>query len=196
MKTPAERANNTAAYVTCHGGLVEGDKGCGVQPLAEREYLAQLERPNRGWHCPKCGNSAEYNDTESERVQGVYDELCDPVVVLADIPAPVLDEIGIERKRQQIVEGFTTEHDDEHVGGQLVWAAVCYAEAAAWDSTCRAFPATEEQRAAISPPEKWPWEPAAWMPKDQRRDLIRAVALLVAEIERLDRKAAREQVPA
>lgn len=38
----------------------------------------------------------------------------------------------------------------------------------------------------------WPFPPRSWKPKDRRRDLVRAAALLVAEIERLDREAARE----
>ena len=33
----------------------------------------------------------------------------------------------------------------------------------------------------------WPWNEAAWKPKDARRDLVRTAALIVAEIERLDR---------
>jgi hypothetical protein len=35
----------------------------------------------------------------------------------------------------------------------------------------------------------WPWHDDWWKPKDRRRDLIRAAALIVAEIERLDRAA-------
>ena len=37
------------------------------------------------------------------------------------------------------------------------------------------------------PPSYWPWEPRWWKPKNPRRDLVRAAALLIAEIERLDR---------
>jgi hypothetical protein len=37
----------------------------------------------------------------------------------------------------------------------------------------------------------WPWSVQWWKPKDRRRDLVRAGALIVAEIERLDRAAAR-----
>jgi hypothetical protein len=37
----------------------------------------------------------------------------------------------------------------------------------------------------------WPWEDKWWKPKDRRRDLVRAGALIVAEIERLDRLAAK-----
>jgi hypothetical protein len=36
-------------------------------------------------------------------------------------------------------------------------------------------------------PALWPWGAHWWKPKTGRRDLVRAAALLVAEIERLDR---------
>lgn len=46
--------------------------------------------------------------------------------------------------------------------------------------------------AAFAVPPMWPraWDLERWKPKDRRRDLIRAAALIVAEIERLDRAAA------
>jgi hypothetical protein len=37
------------------------------------------------------------------------------------------------------------------------------------------------------PPQQWPWLSKWWKPKDRRRDLVRAAALVIAEIERLDR---------
>jgi hypothetical protein len=37
------------------------------------------------------------------------------------------------------------------------------------------------------PPREWPWESTAWKPKGTRADLVRAGALILAEIERLDR---------
>jgi hypothetical protein len=39
--------------------------------------------------------------------------------------------------------------------------------------------------------EIWPWDRKWWKPKDRRRDLVRAGALILAEIERLDRAAAK-----
>lgn len=37
----------------------------------------------------------------------------------------------------------------------------------------------------------WPWSPEWWKPKDPRRDLIRGIALLIAEAERRDRQEAQ-----
>jgi hypothetical protein len=33
----------------------------------------------------------------------------------------------------------------------------------------------------------WPFERSAWKPKSPRSDMVKAAALIVAEIERLDR---------
>jgi len=35
----------------------------------------------------------------------------------------------------------------------------------------------------------WPWAEKWWKPKNERRDLVKAAALILAEIERLDRAA-------
>jgi hypothetical protein len=88
----------------------------------------------------------------------------------------VCNEIVAERERQIRDEGWTEEHDDDHDCGELADAAACY---------------------ALGKPDEviqklWPWESQWWKPKDRRRDLVRAGALIVAEIERLDRVDGRE----
>lgn len=87
----------------------------------------------------------------------------------------VIDEIAAERRRQIEEEDWTPEHDDEHRAGELADAAACYA------ADDGAHPNEGE------PPSGWPWGANWWKPKDRRHDLIRAGALIVAEIERLDR---------
>lgn len=47
--------------------------------------------------------------------------------------------------------------------------------------------ATEGRYLADDPLGFWPWDKSWWKPKGARRDLIRAAALIVAEIERIDR---------
>lgn len=88
----------------------------------------------------------------------------------------VINEILSERDRQIEEEGWTPEHDDEHDDGSLAKAAACYANPILPDP--EALP--------IGWPLSWDWE--WWKPKDRRRDLVRAAALIVAEIERLDRQ--------
>jgi len=96
----------------------------------------------------------------------------------------VIDEIAAERKRQISQEGWSFEHDDEHQRGELANAAACYAM-------------TPDRRSKVvrlnSALERmlfnhvWPWSGEWWRPKTRRHDLVRAGALIVAEIERLDR---------
>lgn len=86
-------------------------------------------------------------------------------------------EIGAERQRQIDEEGITLQNDDAYKGFELLRAAGAYIA----DSDSYPNPG--------QPPEIWPFDPAMWNPKDYRRDLIRAAALIVAEIERYDRLA-------
>ncbi len=99
----------------------------------------------------------------------------------------VIDEIKAERVRQQSSEGWTVEHDDEHGNGAMASAASAYACCAATQAWNPIYDPT------LVPCLGWPWGRAAWNPKDPRRNLVRAGALIVAEIERLDRKALAAQ---
>lgn len=94
----------------------------------------------------------------------------------AEAGQAVMEEIAVERRRQVEVEGWTLEHDDGHDMGQLAAAASCYA-------LYSTFP--DAIRKGLRP-NAWPWV-GTWHPKTGRCDLIRAGALIVAEIERLDR---------
>lgn len=94
-----------------------------------------------------------------------------------------LDDIAAERKRQIDVEGWGARHDDRS-GGDLAVAAACYALPAQRLSMMVDPYATEGVSLLSS---LWPWSHEWWKPKDRRRDLVRAGALIVAEIERIDR---------
>ncbi len=96
----------------------------------------------------------------------------------------VLEEIAAERRRQIEVEGWTPEHDDLHAKGEMAGAASCYA---LYRSHVPSVVVMGEDLIALL----WPWDASWWKPKDRRRDLIRAAALIVAEIERLDRAEGR-----
>lgn len=89
----------------------------------------------------------------------------------------VIEEIAAERRRQVEAEGWSTKHDDEHGNGELAAAGAAYAFSAS----------TEGRYLAADPLGFWPWDKSWWKPKGARRDLIRAAALIVAEIERIDR---------
>ena len=95
-----------------------------------------------------------------------------------------VDLIAAERRRQIEAEGWDTRHDDEHVDGEMAKAAALYASEA-W------MPLTESHR---NPPAGWPWEASAWKPTgDPVRDLVKAGALIAAEIDRLERERARQR---
>ena len=93
-----------------------------------------------------------------------------------------INDVIAERKRQIEEEGWTPEHDEGHTRFELAAAGACYAENAAihFDEN--------DYYELIEVPEGWPWEQWWWKPKDPRRDLVRAAALIIAEIDRIDRE--------
>ena len=97
-----------------------------------------------------------------------------------------IELIRAERERQQSVEGWTEKHDDEHDYQELAMAAAVYA-----------LPDPERKRPRIATTGNpslalylWPWSDTdlKTTPSDRVRELVKAGALIVAEIERLQRK--------
>ena len=104
-------------------------------------------------------------------------------VVRAGLSSAAVDVLA-ERHRQISAEGWTPEHDDEHRDGSIAMAAACYAARSGTALN------TIEYSAATSFTQKcWPWGDSAWKPSARRRNLVKAGALILAEIERLDRAA-------
>lgn len=93
---------------------------------------------------------------------------------------PAIAAIDAERRRQITEEGYTADHDDHHDFGELAAAASGYALKAS-------LPPQDHRFGPRMPPPYWPFADEWWKPVDRRRDLIRAGALIVAEIERIDR---------
>lgn len=104
-----------------------------------------------------------------------------------------LRDVAAERSRQVEAEGWTPEHDDEHNDGSMAAAAACYAMhsaiSAGIDSGRVERLADPVQAFDRFVPSYWPWAREWWKPRDKRRNLVKAAALLLAEIERLDRAA-------
>jgi hypothetical protein len=94
-----------------------------------------------------------------------------------------IEEIAAERERQKAVEGWTEAHDDAHRHAELALAAAAYAIPHFLRRLIISVDGTE----LLS--RLWPWDWNWWKSRDRRRDLVKAAALLVAEIERLDRAA-------
>lgn len=107
----------------------------------------------------------------------------------------ILHEIAVERERQVKGEGYSPERDDKYVYGDLAKAGATFA-----------FVATHRYRNEIVDLQKvpfdscvwkcgfgefvrnlWPWNQHNLKFKSPKEDLIKAAALIVAEIERLER---------
>ena len=139
-----------------------------------------------------CGVAGEFYPCKPDIFAVTYD----PVVYGGDTdPAPAAGaehawfsqaalDVTAERRRQIEVEGWGSVHDDGHTNFELAKAAVAYAQRAAMSDDVRA---SEEKYV----PSIWPWTRTWWKPKDRRADLVRAAALLIAEIERMDRAEGR-----
>jgi len=105
-----------------------------------------------------------------------------------------IDDIAAERRRQIEAEGWTPEHDDGNDLGELAFAAAAYAVNAANPNAQidikvgrrgEFFNGGWMGLARLCWPQQW--DHSWWKPSDRRRDLVKAGALIVAEIERLDR---------
>ena len=96
--------------------------------------------------------------------------------------------IAAERTRQIEDEKYSSRHDDQHNRGEMVGAAIQYASLV--------YTATSDPNHKLSTlpvPMFWPWEEKTWRPSDDIvRNLVKAGALIAAEIDRLQRAKAKE----
>lgn len=100
----------------------------------------------------------------------------------------VVMEIARERERQISVKGWTSEHDDAHTKGEIADAAAAYAVRAGGRDAVFAGLGRAPLLAQVNcgwvhlSSLLWPWSREWWKPSDPRRDLIKAAALIVAEL--------------
>lgn len=101
-------------------------------------------------------------------------ELADGVHELYTAPqlTPAAADVLAERHRQIAVKGWTPEHDDTYIDFELAAAAISY---------------LEPMEAENYWPADWPGD--SFKPSDYRRNLVKAAALLLAELERVDRQS-------
>ena len=93
-----------------------------------------------------------------------------------------IELIAEERQRQIEVEGWTKEHDAEHINDDLALAAVCYTI----PSELRHYSYCPLRKERV--PDFWPWDKKWWKPcpENRIRELVKAGALIAAEIDRLE----------
>jgi hypothetical protein len=200
----------------CHSLLTQALNEAGGHPAAFRtmtrlgatiDILASLATPNpcakifmHKWLDPKCvdrgcqslatsaqppaplgeltttgreGLNRALANAMADRGERIADNMWRERFGVAALTGATRDVLA-ERARQVNVEGWTPEHDDQHDDGEMARAATVYANPDIWDI----FGA-----GGIG----WPWEASWYKPTNRRRDLVKATALLLAEIERLDR---------
>jgi hypothetical protein len=88
---------------------------------------------------------------------------------------PAARDVFAERRRQVDQEGWTSTHDDKYRHCELARAAATYA-------LC-----SDPEQLMLCGARTWPWRLDWWKRSTYRRDLIKSGALILAEIERLDR---------
>lgn len=86
--------------------------------------------------------------------------------------------IATERQRQIEKEGWTPEHDDTHDSDELALAAAMYA-----------IPEGQRDYSGPYPDWPWPWPDDDFKPtpNNRVRELVKAGALIAAEIDRIQR---------
>jgi hypothetical protein len=119
-----------------------------------------------------------------------------------------IDDVIAEREHQKT--RWSVEHDDEHDDYSLALAAVCYATPvllyvrhdlanavqfrdpwpASWDDGHDKRYRIGER---VGNPGNYVADPATYLPAERRELLVKAAAMLVAEIERMDRRQERAQ---
>lgn len=132
------------------------------------------------------------------KVVPVYLAATQPAARGLDALTPAARDVLAERKRQIESEGWKTERDDVYDTGEMALAAACYA---AHSASCAAIKAphtvpgvfVRTRSAQDFVGEMWPWSDDWWKPSGHRRNLEKAGALVLAEIERIDRAALAAQ---
>lgn len=151
----------------------------------DRRIEEEIGRANREHHrgfMMACGHlkehaNAHYADAAEMEIEALRKRIAE--LEAREFNPAILDVIA-ERQRQKVVEGWTSEHDDQYGKSQLLWASSCYVL-----NTIQPFNRI---------PMDWPWAPEWWKPTGPRRDLVKAGALILAEIERIDRAAGIQSI--
>lgn len=132
--------------------------------LALLDELEKMQAQSSKW-CEAFHKAVSVGARYEERIAELEGDAFNPAIL----------DVVAERQRQQSVEGWTPEHDNAYQNSELADAAACYA--------------IHAHNQGFSTPAHWPWSPDWWKQSGARRDLVKAGALILAEIERIDRAA-------
>lgn len=178
------KALATAAAVNQYDSVALNNYGMAVPPATVLDLITEIER-HRLVNAEGCkpDSSILLSGLPGDGATSCHSldpaKGCKPDlnILTADTAA---QDVLAERRRQIQTEEYTTEQDDQYTLGQLADAASAYAF---WAYTCN----NQDFKVTTVPPS-WPWKPEDWKPTTQRTMLIKAGALILAEIERLDRQ--------
>ena len=174
----------------------------GNDPISQREFAEQMAAK-----CEECEKlkhdydqiSAELADAneqllkmqdEQESLQHLQQKLDDALAEnrqlherLRGVTATTGSYmIAMERERQVTVEGYDAEHDQCHSPMTLARAAVSY------------ILCNDENKRRVAKNTYWPWEDKYYKPRDMKRNLIRAGALVAAAIDLLQAEDVKSPV--
>lgn len=179
---PADHVEQPRAMVVPEGWLIE--IGFSVLDKPFRFVDSKSHTPTITVILPAC----EVDDSAAWELRDEVAARIGAMLAAAPTPEPASPQTSAardvlaERRRQVEAEGWTPEHDDEHVCDEIAALACFYAMPPAardWDAS-----STGHGRilAEAILPEYWVAQVG-----DRRRELVKAGDLVIAEIERLDR---------
>ncbi|HFX3693419.1 TPA: hypothetical protein ACRMUA_001857 [Pseudomonas aeruginosa] len=163
-----------AAPVAQAGQVPEGVRILLARAQGQIEHLAECTE--------NLGEDLDDDDVSEDVAEAreVAEEIAELLATAPgkEVPQAWID-VQAERRRQITAEGWTPEHDDLYCAAELPRAAAAYILNGANDEA----------------PAIWPFVAKWWKPRDARSNYVRASALILAEIERLDRAAATQGGP-
>lgn len=173
----SEILKNMQGYAARDRQLSEFVGGCAIVERVDPTFIDCVTALTELLECRKAQKPVMFIDgdispSDAEKLAAAIREFGSEPAELFTVESPALRDVAAERQRQITAEGWTPEHDDEHENGQLAAAAACYALFA---------------NMQVTTPAPWPWSLNWWKQSGQRRDLVKAGALILAEIERIDR---------
>jgi hypothetical protein len=161
----AAQAEQVAAVRAAYESAKKACEGERIEAMSHRELVAEDKAYNRA--IKHCISAINYIATKE--------------AAAVEAPNQAALDVLAERRRQIEQEGWTPQHDDEHSTGEMAAAAACYALH------------TEPVGNVGDYLRFWPWDSKWWKPRDKRRNLVKAGALILADIERLDRTPSTAQ---
>jgi len=151
--------------------------------------LPEVREARKALRCLPFAETAEHFNATCSAVEAAFAALSARDAEVGNCGAAL---IAAERRRQVEAEGWTSEHDDGHAAGELAQAAAVYATPPRLRRMRRGewYEPPRDPGFYVEVPKGWPFETDAYKPSDDRiRELVKAGALIAAEIDRLQRQA-------